>query len=98
MSIIFTWTVHISADETQFIDYRFMKDLELREIPRCLCCCVGKELLIYADDKDATTVRQSVATATMQLGSEPIIIRHPDVRRAEAVIRNAWAESQLVAD
>ena len=41
--------------ETQFIDYRFLKDLELRKEPKCLCCCVGTELLVYADDKD--TVR-----------------------------------------
>ena len=75
-----------------------MKDLEMREIPRCLCCCVGKELLIYADDKDATAVRQAVSTAPMHMGTEPVIIRHPDVRRAEGIIRNAWAESQLVAD
>ena len=39
--------------ETQFIDYRFMKDLELRREPKCCCCCVGSELLIYADDKDS---------------------------------------------
>ena len=41
--------------ETQFVDYRFVKDLELRKEPKCLCCCVGTEVLIYADDKD--TVR-----------------------------------------
>ena len=41
--------------ETQFIDYRFLKDLELRKDPKCLCCCVGTELLIYADDKDAVS-------------------------------------------
>ena len=39
--------------ETQFIDYRFLKDLELRREPKCCCCCVGSELLIYADDKDS---------------------------------------------
>lgn len=41
--------------ETQFIDYRFLKDLEIRKDPKCLCCCVGTELLIYADDKDAVS-------------------------------------------
>ena len=39
--------------ETQFIDYRFLKDLELRREPKCCCCCVGSELLIFADDKDS---------------------------------------------
>lgn len=86
-------------NETQFIDYRFMKDIEMREIPRCLCCCVGRELLLYADDKDATSVRQSTSTSAHQMiDNEPVIIRHPDARRAEGIIRNAWAESQLVAD
>ena len=44
---------HICTVETQFIDYRFLKDLELRKEPKCCCFCVGQELLIYADDKDA---------------------------------------------
>ena len=88
-----------TLDETQFIDYRFMKDIEMREIPRCLCCCVGKELLLYADDKDAVSVRQSASTSAQQMvENEPLVIRHPDARRAEGIIRNAWAESQLVAD
>ena len=39
--------------ETQFIDYRFMKDIELRREPKCCCFCVGSELLIFADDKDS---------------------------------------------
>lgn len=88
-------------NETQFIDYRFLKDIELREIPRCLCCCVGKELLIYADDKDSVTVHQTQrASGAHQplLTQEPVVIRHPQARQAEAIIRNAWAESQLVAD
>ncbi len=38
--------------ETQFIDFRFLKDLEFRKDPTCLCCCVGSKLLLYADDKD----------------------------------------------
>ena len=41
--------------ETQFVDYRFLKDLEIIKQPRCCCFCVGKELRIYADDKDAVT-------------------------------------------
>lgn len=47
-------SLSLSLVETQFIDYRFLKDLELRREPKCCCFCVGKELLIYADDKDAT--------------------------------------------
>ena len=45
----------LPAVETQFIDYRFLKDLEIRKDPKCCCCCVGTELLVYADDKDAVS-------------------------------------------
>jgi hypothetical protein len=86
--------------ETQFIDYRFLKDLEIRKDPKCFCCCVGTELLIYADDKDAVSVRQSKSTSgygTVQ-DSEPVSILHPDAARAESLIRNAWADAKLVAD
>ena len=85
--------------KTQFIDYRFMKDIEMREIPRCLCCCVGRELLLYADDKDATSVRQSASTSAQQMiDNEPVIIRHPDACHAERIIRDSWATAELVAD
>lgn len=47
--------LYVHVVETQFIDYRFLKDLELRKEPKFCCFCVGKELLIYADDKDAVT-------------------------------------------
>ena len=30
-----------------------LKDLELCKEPKCCCCFVGQELLIFADDKDA---------------------------------------------
>ena len=43
----------IFSVETQFVDYRFVKDLEIIRQPKCCCFCVGKELRIYADDKDA---------------------------------------------
>ncbi|XP_003385689.1 PREDICTED: uncharacterized protein LOC100634434 [Amphimedon queenslandica] len=84
--------------ETQFIDYRFLKDLELRKEPKCCCFCVGKELLIYADDKDATAVRQSKSTGGPEVDAEPVSILHPEVEKAESLIRNAWADSKLVAD
>ena len=58
-----------------------------------------RELLIYADDKDATSVRQSVSTYGHHMVSNaPLIICHPDARAAEEIIRNAWAEAQLVSD
>ena len=38
--------------DTEFIDFRFMKDIELQKQARFCCCCVGYHLRIYADDKD----------------------------------------------
>lgn len=84
--------------ETQFIDYRFLKDLEIRKTPKCLCCCVGKELLIYADDKDSVSPRQALAAHAPGEAPEPVSILHPEVPRAESLIRNAWADAKLVAD
>ena len=84
--------------ETQFIDYRFVKDLELRQQPRFCCCCVGKELLIFADDKDSVSTRQAAEAVKQSADLAPVTILHPDVKRAESIIRNAWADAKLVAD
>ena len=51
--VLMSSLTHTHTVETQFIDYRFLKDLELRKEPKCCCCFVGQELLIFADDKDA---------------------------------------------
>ncbi|KAL5480090.1 hypothetical protein EMCRGX_G023712 [Ephydatia muelleri] len=83
--------------ETQFIDYRFLKDLELRKEPKCLCCCVAHELVIYADDKDTISGHRTT-TPLIRAEAPPITIVHPDVGRAESIIRNAWADVRLVAD
>ena len=53
--------------ETQFIDYRFLKDLELRREPKCCCCCTGSELLIYADDKDSVRYARNMTVANFNL-------------------------------
>jgi len=96
--MLITIVLFLSTVETQFIDYRFVKDLELRQQPRFCCCCVGKELLIYADDKDAVSSRQSQALVQQSIEQAPVSILHPDVNRAESIIRNAWADTKLVAD
>jgi len=90
--------IYFFAEETQFVDYRFVKDLELRAQPRCCCFCVGKELLIYADDKDSVSVRQSEAQVSQTVEHAPISILHPEAQKAEAIVRNAWADSKLVSD
>ena len=42
-----------SNTETQFVDYRFLKELELHREPKCCCCCVGTELLIISAKQDS---------------------------------------------
>ncbi|XP_064384259.1 uncharacterized protein LOC135333263 [Halichondria panicea] len=85
--------------ETQFVDFRFLKDLEIRKQPKFLCCCVGSELLVYADDKDSVSgTRQTASNVAQTETHEPISIFHPEAARAESLIRNAWADTQLVAD
>lgn len=84
--------------ETQFIDYRFMKDLELRQDPKFCCFCRGNELYIYADDKDSVSTRQTQSAVAAEGDLQPVIIRHPDCVKAESILRNAWADAKLVAD
>ncbi|KAL5479820.1 hypothetical protein EMCRGX_G023406 [Ephydatia muelleri] len=90
------------AAETEFIDFRFMKDIELQKQARFCCCCVGYHLRIYADDKDTAPGPNTHATsdkaALAPLEREPLTIFHPDAPKAEAIIRNAWGDAQLVAN
>ena len=87
-----------TIEETQFIDYRFVKDLELRQQPRFCCCCVGKELLIFADDKDSVSTRQTREAVTQSAELAPVSILHPEAQKVEAIVRNAWADTKLISD
>jgi len=55
-------------------------------------------LLIFADDKDSVSTRQTKEAVTQSADLAPVAILHPDVNRAESIIRNAWADAKLVAD
>ena len=44
------------------------------------------------------SVRQSQSTSGVDIDAEPVTIMHPDVDKAESLIRNAWNEVKLVAD
>ena len=70
--------------ERDFIDFRFLKDLEVRTSPGFLCCCRGHSLVIYADDSDSNK------------DGEPLYIQHPEALQVEEAIRNSWAEARLV--
>ena len=74
----------LGKTERDFIDFRFLKDMEVRSSPGFLCCCRGHSLVIYADDADSNK------------DGEPTRIQHPEALRVEEAIRNAWAEARLV--
>ncbi len=42
--------------------------------------------------------RQTTTNVAQSETHEPISIFHPEALRAESLIRNAWADTQLVAD
>ena len=44
------------------------------------------------------SVRQSKQTDPSVVDSEPVSIMHPEIDRAEALIRSAWADAKLVSD
>ena len=44
------------------------------------------------------SVRQSKSTGGPEVDAEPVSIMHPDIEKAESLVRNAWADSKLVAD
>ena len=44
------------------------------------------------------SVRQSQSTSGVDVDAEPVAILHPDIDKAEALIRSAWNEVKLVAD
>ena len=41
---------------------------------------------------------QGSARGYSTVDSEPVTIRHPDIPKAESIIRNAWQDAKLVAD
>lgn len=44
------------------------------------------------------STRQTQTAVGVDAEVEPVIIRHPDCSKAEAILRNAWADAKLVAD
>ena len=76
----------LGKTQRDFIDFRFLKDLEIHSEPTCLCCCTGHDLLIFADDPSEGSAKHD----------EPARISHPDAIHLERIIRDAWAEARLV--
>eukprot|EP00850_Spirogloea_muscicola_P002642 SM000010S04280 [mRNA] locus=s10:608890:611039:- [translate_table: standard] len=81
--------------DTSFIDFRFLKDIELDERnPQFLCCCQAHQahklmmlVRLYASQHDERNATEAT-----------ISILHPEASEVERVIRTAWADARLVAD
>lgn len=80
---------------TEYMDYRFFKDLELKEEPSCCCFCRRHMLEIYVNDRDAKATERDDDPGNL---FAPHILLHPEAPKVESIIRNAWNEARLVAE
>ena len=79
------------------MDYRFFKDLELKQTRKCCCFCTAYNLELYVDDHDTGGVKKEGEPPNP--GSfKPHVLLHPDAPKVEKIIRNAWSKSRLVAE
>lgn len=82
-----------------FSDYRFLKDVDWRKGPMCLCCRyrMWVELAFDTSTDDVPDVPSDVKGMTSD--SPYLTIAHPDMTdEFTSVIRHAWSEARLVAD
>ena len=80
------------------MDYRFFKDLELKEEHLCCCFCKRYRLELYVDDKDPNATAKKDKDEPMSTFPLPHELLHPEAPKVEKIIRNAWNEARLVAD
>lgn len=81
---------------TEYMDYRFFKDLELKEEHLCCCFCRRHTLELYVNDKDAKASERD-GDHESAFGV-PHILLHPEAPAVESIIRNAWNAARLVAE
>lgn len=80
---------------TEYMDYRFFKDLELKEEHACCCFCARYRLELYVDDKDNKAAERAEPGSAFPVPHELI---HPEAPKVEKIIRNAWNAARLVAE
>ena len=78
---------------TEFVDYRFLKDLELREERVCCCKRYKLQMCSMPDDRE-------VQPANNAKSSSPVhrVLIHPEAPIIEKLTRNAWNAARLVAE
>lgn len=95
---ILIFFLFLHAVNQEYIDYRFLKDLELKETRFC-CCWRAKILEIYSEDKDGGgSHRPAGDDSPPDSAFAPHILKHPEAPKVEKIIRNAWTQARLVAD
>ena len=80
---------------TEYMDFRFFKDLELKENFFFCCCCKRHALEMYVEDKDSKASERDPSAGAF---TAPHILLHPEAAKVERIVRNAWAQARLVAD
>jgi len=84
---------YFGSVSTEYMDYRFFKDLELKEENLCCCFCKRYTLEMYVNDKD-----QKATERDAEAFSTPHILLHPEAEKVEKIVRNAWNDARLVAE
>jgi len=88
---------------TDYMDYRFFKDLELKEEHLCCCFCQRYKLEMYVegggrrkddDDDDEDDLKEGEGLEF----TAPRVLYHPEAPNVEKIIRNAWSEARLVGE
>lgn len=92
----------LSTVRQEYIDFRFLKDMELRTSNTCACFCSTDELLIYADQKavkasDGATGDHEPIVDGASFGI-PHQLLHPEAKEVENIVRTAWSNARLVAE
>ena len=79
------------------MDFRFFKDLELKENYFFCCCCKRFALEMFVEDKDAKGSEREGDGGAPGFPT-PHVLLHPDAAKVEKIVRNAWTQARLVAD
>jgi len=92
-----------STVRQEYIDFRFLKDMELRTTNACACFCSTDELLIYAQDQKSTKEGGAAGDheAILEAGpgfGVPHQLLHPEAKEVESIVRTAWSNARLVAE
>jgi len=88
---------HFGTVSTEYMDYRFFKDLELKEEHQCCCFCQRYRLELYVDDKDQAGSERGKDEDNAGGFGTPHYLMHPEAPQVEKIIRNAWSNANLVA-